>query len=144
KRSLRLDESSVSPRISDLEAIYASTSGKIELESAGDVSEERVIRKLIQKAVLTTFNRYFQLSDFPISVGSFNAGAVVEVSDLMPSADYAEQALEWDDMRRAVQRLAVGEHPAAVASAVEFVLEGLHLSRKVNKDQANGRAVYRR
>ncbi|MDP9381731.1 MAG: sigma 54-interacting transcriptional regulator [Chloroflexota bacterium] len=144
KRAVRLDESSVSPRISDLDAIVASTAGKIELESAGDVSEERVVRKLVQKSVLTTFNRYFQLSDFASAIGRFNTGAMIEVAELMPSPDYAQQALEWPEMRSAVQRLGVGEHPAAVASAVEFVLEGLHLSRKLNKDRSEGRSLYRR
>ena len=33
--------------------------------------------------------------------------------------------------------------PAAVASAVEFVLEGLHLSRKLNKDVKSGQTSYR-
>lgn len=144
KRAVRLDESGAAPRISDLDAIVSSTAGKIELESAGDVSEERVVRKLMQKSVVVTFNRYFSVSDLADSVGRFNTGAVVEVSELMPSADYTQQALEWDDMRRAVQRLGVGEHPAAVASAVEFVLEGLHLSRKLNKERADKRALYRR
>ncbi len=144
KRAVRLDEPTVAPRVSDLEAIMASTAGKIELETAGEVSEDRVVRRLLQKSVLTTFNRYFQLSDFAESIGRFNTGAVIEVSAMMPSKDYAEQALQWRDMNRAVQRLGVGEHPAAVASAVEFVLEGLHLNRKLNKDEFDGRAAYRR
>jgi len=37
----------------------------------------------------------------------------------------------------------VGEAPAEVASAVEFVLEGLHLSKRLNKDAHAGRATYR-
>jgi len=144
KRAIKLDETTAAPRISDLDAMIASTCGKIELESAGDVSEERVVRKLIQKSVLTTFNRYFQLSDFADSIVKFNSGAVIETSDLMPSEEYAKQALDWEDMRTAVQRLGVGEHPAAVASAVEFILEGLHLSRRLNKDRMDGHAFYRR
>ena len=144
KRAIKLDETTAAPRISDLDAMIASTCGKIELESAGDVSEEPVVRKLIQKSILTTFNRYFQLSDFADSIVKFNSGAVIETSDLMPSEEYAKQALDWEDMRTAVQRLGVGEHPAAVASAVEFILEGLHLSRRLNKDRMDGHAFYRR
>jgi len=30
-----------------------------------------------------------------------------------------------------------------VASAVEFVLEGLHLSKRLNKDAVGGKATYR-
>jgi magnesium chelatase subunit I len=39
--------------------------------------------------------------------------------------------------------LAGSETPAAVASAVELVLEGLHLNRRLNKDALGGRATYR-
>ena len=39
--------------------------------------------------------------------------------------------------------LGVGETPGEAASALEFVLEGLHLSKRLNKDSADGRAIYR-
>src|SRR5256884_4800226 len=57
KRAIRLGEPVASPRVSDLEAMVASTSGKIELETVGDSSEEKILAKLAQKAVLTVFNR---------------------------------------------------------------------------------------
>ena len=41
------------------------------------------------------------------------------------------------------ERLAGSETPAAVASAVEFVLEGLHLSKRLNKDAVGTKATYR-
>jgi magnesium chelatase subunit I len=50
----------------------------------------------------------------------------------------------------AIRRLGVfdatdgAEEPALVASAVEFVLEGLHLGRRINKDRAVAGVVYRR
>ena len=47
-------------------------------------------------------------------------------------------------LREAVTDLTGGdESPAAVASAVEFVLEGLHLSKRLNKDAVGARATYR-
>jgi magnesium chelatase subunit I len=46
-------------------------------------------------------------------------------------------------LRPVVQQLAHSETPAAVASAVEFVLEGLHLSKRLNKDSAGSKAQYR-
>src|SRR5215813_10004883 len=59
KRAIRLDERDVAPRVSDLSAIVASTSGKIELETLGDGGEDKVLGKLVQKAVLNVFNRSF-------------------------------------------------------------------------------------
>ena len=36
------------------------------------------------------------------------------------------------------------EEPAVVASAVEFLLEGLHLARRINKERVAGGTVYHR
>jgi magnesium chelatase subunit I len=36
------------------------------------------------------------------------------------------------------------EEPAVVASAVEFLLEGLHLARRLNKDRIPSGTVYHR
>jgi len=35
------------------------------------------------------------------------------------------------------------ESVAQIASGVEFVLEGLHLSKRLNKDESGSRATYR-
>ena len=35
------------------------------------------------------------------------------------------------------------EDPAMVASATEFILEGLHLTKRLNKEAAGSRATYR-
>lgn len=45
----------------------------------------------------------------------------------------------------AVARLGAGESPAEVASAVELLLEGLHLGRRLNKEgpRARGGGRYR-
>src|SRR2546423_12681265 len=59
KRALRTGETSVVPRISDLPAVVASTAGKIELESVGEVSEERVIDRLVPRARLHAFHPKF-------------------------------------------------------------------------------------
>jgi magnesium chelatase subunit I len=46
-------------------------------------------------------------------------------------------------LRAPVMALAGSESPAAVASAAELVLEGLHLSKRLNKEGVGGRATYR-
>ena len=40
-------------------------------------------------------------------------------------------------------KLGALESPARIASAIEFILEGLHLSNRLNKDIADGRVTYR-
>ena len=142
KRAIRLGESVASPRVSDLDAMIASTSGKIELESVGESSEEKILGKLAQKAVLNVFNRAFTGSDLDDVVTSFQGGMKVDVSDVMPSEAYVRQIGEARPIHAACKKLGAKDS-ASVASAVEFVLEGLHLSRKLNKDVKSGQTSYR-
>ena len=47
-------------------------------------------------------------------------------------------------LREPVAALTRGdESPAAVASAIEFVLEGLHLSKRLNKESVGSWATFR-
>ncbi|MEK7861099.1 MAG: magnesium chelatase, partial [Chloroflexota bacterium] len=143
KRSLRLGESAVVPRISDLPAVIASTAGKIELESVGETSEERVIERLTQRAILNVFNRTFALAEFDALLGAFQRGATMHVSSSLPSTEYVKQALQIPGMKGAVAKLGAMGDQAAVAAAVEFVLEGLHLNRKLNKERGETRSTFR-
>src|ERR1700693_4970065 len=85
QRAIRLGEAVASPRVSDLNAMLASTSGKIALETVGDSTEEKILGKLAQKAVLTVFNRAFTGADLDEVVAAFQTGLKVDVSDVMPS-----------------------------------------------------------
>ena len=151
KRAVRLGEPLAAPRISDLGAVIASTVGKVELESVGDESpEERIVERLITKAVFTTFGRRIPIDDLDDVVLAFEEGFVVETGDRVPSREYARWAREVPGLADAVRRLGAwdatdgAEEPAVTASAVEFVLEGLHLARRVNKDRSAAGTVYRR
>jgi magnesium chelatase subunit I len=143
KRSLRTGETTVVPRISDLPAVIASTAGKIELESVGDVTEERVIERLAQRAVLNVFNRTFSLGEFDALLAAFQRGATMHVSSTLASGEYVKQALQIPGMKGAVAKLGATGNPATVAAAVEFVLEGLHLNRKLNKERGESRSTFR-
>ncbi len=144
RRAIRLGERAAAPRIADLHAIVSSTAGKIELETLGDNKEERIVEKLIQKAIVATFNRYFSVVEFEQVIRGFDAGLNMEVAELMPAMEYVHQAAEVEELKKAVAKLQAQGSPVTVASAVEFVLEGLHLNRKLNKDRNEGKARYRR
>ena len=144
KRAIRLGEREAAPRVSDLGALVASTSGKIELETLGETSEDKVLGKLMQRAVLNVFNRRFKTAELEEVVKGFEGGVRIEASDSMPAAEYVRQLGQVKGLEAAVSRLGAAEEPATIASAVEFVLEGLHLSRKLNKDvQSGGASRYR-
>ena len=152
RRAVRLGEAVAAPRVSDLGGAVASTVGKIELESVGDDSpEERIVERLITKALFTTFGRHVDLDDMDDVVMSFEDGLVVETGERVPSREYVRWMAEIPGLHAAVRGLDAfdvtdgAEEPAVVASAVEFLLEGLHLSRRINKDRsASGGVVYRR
>ena len=143
KRALRLGEKSVVPRVSDLPAVVASTAGKIELESVGEISEERVIDRLVQRAIKNVFDRTFALAEFDSLLAAFQRGATMHVSASLPSQEYVKQALQIPGMKGAIAKLGAYGDPAAVAAAVEFVLEGLHLNRKLNKERGETRSTFR-
>ena len=150
KRAVRLGETSAAPRVSDLGAVIASTAGKIELESVGDESpEERVVERLITKALFTTFNRRLDVDDLDDIVVAFEGGLVIETGDRGRSRLRALDARDPGPRRGGAPLTAddgveAAESPAVVASAVEFVLEGLHLHRRINKERAARGGIYRR
>ncbi|HET9878369.1 MAG TPA: magnesium chelatase, partial [Candidatus Limnocylindria bacterium] len=143
KRAVRLGEPSAAPRVSDLGAVVASTAGKIELETLGDETrEDRVIDKLVARAVINVFNRRLAISELTPLLERFEEGAEAEVGDTVPSAAHELLVAELPELGRAIGRLEVGESPAGVASGVEFVLEGLHLNRRLNKERRGGGVRY--
>jgi magnesium chelatase subunit I len=151
KRAVRLGESLGAPRVSDLGAVVASTVGKVELESIGDdAPEERIVERLITKALYATFTRHVDLDDLEPIVEAFEDGFVVETGERTPSREYVAWAREVPGLSNAVDRLGAydvtdgAEEPAVIASAVEFLLEGLHLARRLNKDRIAGGTAYHR
>ena len=143
KRAIRLGEREAAPRMSDLGALMASTSGKIELETVGDAAEDKILGKLLQKAVLNVFNRSFGAPELEPVVAAFQGTLAIQVADDMPSSEYVRQVGEAPALRAVAQKLGATD-PALLAAAVEFVLEGLHLGKKLNKDVNAGAARYRR
>jgi magnesium chelatase subunit I len=145
KRAIRLGEDAAAPRVSDLGALVATTAGKIELETlSDDAAEDRVVDRLLSRAVHNVFARRLDLDDLETLVEAFEAGLVIQTGDRVPLADYLRRLEEAPGLAEAVRRLGANGSPAATASAIEFVLEGLHLNRRLNKDRAGeGAARYR-
>jgi magnesium chelatase subunit I len=143
KRALRCKENDIVPRISDLHALLASTTGKIEIEYVGeDKKEGELVEKLLNRSIVKVFDQRFGLNSLQKVVDYFNSGWGVEVSDQMPSQDYLEGIKEIPGLKEAIRTLGIQESPTLMASATEFVLEGLHLHQKLNKEVEGGRATY--
>ena len=143
RRAVRNREEEVVPRVSDLDALVASTAGKIEFETVDDGREEQVLERIVKAAVLETFRATCKPEKLTTLVDAFDEGLVVHTGDDVPAASYASLLSDLPGLRDTLADLEVGETPAGVASAVEFVLEGLHLSKRLNKDAVGGKAAYR-
>ncbi len=143
RRALYAGESVVVPRVCDLDAIAASTAGKIEIESIDTGRDELVIKHLVNAAVLTVFRDRVGPQHLIGVVDAFEGHDPVETGEDVRAADYVTLCAELPALAAAVQSLEVGESPEQIASAVELVLEGLHLSKRLNKEALGGRAQYR-
>ncbi|HMK98901.1 MAG TPA: magnesium chelatase [Acidimicrobiales bacterium] len=144
RRALRLHEPEAVPRVSDLSAIVTSTQGKVEIEALEEGREERILQGLVSAAVLAVFRRRVPTEQLGVVVASFDEARVVHAGDDLPATAYAELLSELPALEGPVLALAHdSESPAVLASAAEFVLEGLHLTKRLNKEAAGGRATYR-
>jgi len=143
KRAVKINETEIVPRLSDLHALYASTAGKLELEYVGeDKKEEDLVERLVNRAVLKVFDRRFKLDDLKPVITYFEDGWGVEVSDMSPSSEYLDAVREVPGLREAVNQLGVAETPGLMATASELIFEGLHLHQKLNKERQGGRFAY--
>jgi magnesium chelatase subunit I len=144
RRAVILGEKLAVPRISDLPYIHSSTIGKIELESFDSIKENSVIDGLIRQAVLNVFNQYYQPHKLKEVVADFNGGLTVEVSDEMTARLYLKNTARIRGMADAVNEINSSENPETFASAVEFILEGLHLNKRLNKTKIESKMLYLR
>ena len=144
RRTLLAGEDMVVPRVCDLEALPASTAGKIEIETLEEGREGQILDHLIRSAILTVFRERVSPENLVAVVAALESHGPVETGEDVASADYLALLESLPSLRLPVVEL-VGDdaHPAAVASAVELVLEGLHLSKRLNKDSVGARAQYR-
>src|SRR4051812_43602655 len=143
RRALRNGEHEVVPRISDLDAIVSSSAGKIEIETVDDGREGQVLDRIVKTSVLEVFRATVPAEKLGPLVTAFEDGRIVHTGADVPSAEYADLLGSMTGLREALSELGVGETPAGVAAAVEFVLEGLHLSKRLNKDSIGGKTTYR-
>jgi magnesium chelatase subunit I len=143
RRALRNGDDEVVPRVSDLESLVTSTAGKIEFETVDDGREEQVLDRIVKAATLETFRSVCSPEKLTPLVAAFDGGLVVHTGDDVPASEYAKLLTDLPGLPDALAELEVGETPAGVASAVEFILEGLHLAKRLNKDAVGGKATYR-
>ena len=143
RRAIRLGEKDVAPRVSDLWFIRAALEGKMEFETVEDGREDQIIDRLVHGAVVAVFNRRFSISDLEALTNVFKSGISADTGEAMAAGHYTDLLQQVEGLADAVAQLTEDKNPAVLASAVEFVLEGLHLNKRLNKDSVMGQTRYR-
>ncbi len=132
-------------RIGDLADVLPSLRGKVEFEMGEEGREVEVVGHLLRLATAATFRDRVGGSDLLGFTAHFEDGSTVETGDLVPAATLLEQLGTIPGLAHVLDRVGVDEEsvsPGQVAAAVEFVLEGLHLTRRLSKVEADGQTIY--
>jgi magnesium chelatase subunit I len=133
RRALRKNESLAVPRISDLDAIYPTSMGKIEFETFGEGRDEDALERIVGDAIRTVFLKTVDPSLLDPLLTAFENGLTVTVSDTADAFSYIHQVSAVDSLSDVISTLTTSNSPQETASAIEFVLEGLHQLRKVSR-----------
>jgi magnesium chelatase subunit I len=135
RRAVRAGEPRAVPRPVDLWPVLGASMGRIEFETLEEGREEGILEQALKRAMLEVFRRRLSGEDLSALVQRFSGGFLLETSDLMPAALFLDQLGDVEGLDRIMQRLDMAEESApAAASALEFALEGLHLTRRLNKE----------
>jgi magnesium chelatase subunit I len=130
-------------RVCDLPAVVEASRGKVEFESAEEGRELEVLHHLLRRATADTFRALLAGTDLSGLQGRFAEGVTVETGDLVPAADLLRRLGPVPGLGQLLGRLGVEqESPGLAAAALELALEGLHLNRRLAKDEVAGRTVY--
>jgi len=145
RRAARTGEPEAVPRLVDLPAALEGSLGRVEFEAVEEGREEEILLRALRGAVLEVFRRRLAGFDFAPMLGRFEDEAFgAETSDLMPASEFLGQFGDLPGLGRLLGRLGVEEEsPGVAASALELALEGLHLSRRLNKDSSGRVGGYR-
>ena len=144
RRAARTGEQEAVPRLCDLPAVLESSLGRIEFDTIEEGREEEILSRAAKTAELEVFRRRLSGFDLQPILSRFDDGFAAETSDLTSAADLLAQFGELPGLAKLLERLGVEEEsPGVAASAVEFALEGLHLSRRLNKDATGRLGSYR-
>jgi magnesium chelatase subunit I len=145
RRMARRGEDDPVARISDLPDVVPTLRGKVEFEMGEEGREHEVLAHLLRIAIAATFREHLRGLDLAGFTERFASGDTVETGPLVPAPDLLEQLGGVPGLAGVLERLGVDEDNVSrgqVAAAVELVLEGLHLTRRLSKETVDGVTIY--
>ena len=163
RRAIMVGDRTIVPRICDLTHALPGMTGKVELVFEGEQEgPAKVSKALVGKAVREVFKRYFpdplqkrtkrqgesrppEDSEYAKIVSWFESGNKIEIADDMPLEQYLGELNKVKGLLDITKKhLKLAETSKyALASAMEFVLDGLHQSSRIAKDEVDRITAYK-
>jgi magnesium chelatase subunit I len=140
-----LDEPEAVARIGDTISVTSTLRGKVEFESGEEGREVEVLSHLLRTATAETFRNRLAGIDLSSFINLVADGNIIETGDLVPADEILRQVGTVPGLAKVLDRLDLGDAPGRgeAAAGVEFVLEGLHLTRRMSKAlTAEGKTLY--
>ena len=133
-------------RVCDLAAIVPATRGKVEFDALEEGHENEILAHLQRKATADTFRARLAGLDLSGLQRRIEAAGPVETGELVPAVELLRRLGKVPGLAQLMARLGDegAESPGLAAAALEFAMEGLHLNRRLSKEQLPGRTVYGR
>ncbi|SDY68214.1 magnesium chelatase subunit I [Micromonospora pattaloongensis] len=140
RRAGLLGEGEPVARVGDTVSVVSTLRGKVEFESGEEGREIELLAHLLRTATAETFRDRLaglDLSGFTALVAD---DAVIETGELVAAEELLRQVGTVPGLAKVLDRLGLGDAPTPgeAAAAIEFVLEGLHLTRRLGKDLTDG------
>ena len=131
------------PRISDLPYLLPTTTGKLEFETVEDDREIPIITSIIDRAVANTYAGLSETNVFEKLIKVFEEeGYTIDTGENIEDTNYLQLVDKVPGLSEELAQISGTDEIACVISALEFVLEGLHLTKRLNKIQKDGRNSY--
>ena len=141
RRALANAESPVVPRVTDIYAALPSMTGKFELEYEGELKgADQIARDLVRAAVANVFEGYFADADARQIIEWFDLGGSLSLSDTTDAATLVKEASAVQGLVDLARRAGVDRDASepAIASAIDFLLEGLYSQKKISRNDVRG------
>jgi magnesium chelatase subunit I len=141
RRALINAEHPVAPRVIDLYAALPAMTGKFELEYEGELKGADIVaRELVRAAVSSVFEGYFPDADVRAVIEWFDLGGTLNLGDGVAAQEVVAQARGVQGLIDLAHRAGIAPDAPAplLASAVDFVLEGLYSQKKIGRSDERG------
>ncbi|HTL02002.1 MAG TPA: hypothetical protein VL243_07245 [Vicinamibacterales bacterium] len=141
RRALVNREHPVVARVADVYAALPSITGKFEMEYEGELKgADHVARELIRASVANVFAEHFESVDTRRVIEWFDLGGTLQSADTAPARELVAQARGVQGLVELAEHLKLGSKAPepALASAIDFVLEGLYAQKKISRSDDRG------